>query len=269
MNNDQIFTIFKANCVDFPGNYEVTPGQALRIAAEIAKATSQAKDAEIALLRKALQFYAEGHHFVKHDPSAWDTVSGEPMNFEEDEANTATVEDGSIAKLTLEGRDLFVNEGLEEPETYRGGTLFRDLSAEDKEKVNLGILDPDERPASVRLPGAVATLVRAGHTQEEAASLIDATAEESVGSMCERLLAMQLQPCRDAAAMLESMNHKLDLVQQLGTAAEAVRRALGDTRVMIPEKPTKALLRPFYGCPPEELELAWAAMYQVAKVMPA
>lgn len=100
---------------------------------------------------KALQFYADGHHFVKHDASAWDAVSGEPMNFEEDEANTATVEDGSIAKLTLEGRDLFQNDELEEPETYRGGTLFRDLSAEDKEKVNLGIITPDEKPASVRL----------------------------------------------------------------------------------------------------------------------
>lgn len=52
-------------------------------------------------LRKALQFYADGNHFVRHDSSVWDTVSGEPANFYEDEANTATVEDGSIARAAL------------------------------------------------------------------------------------------------------------------------------------------------------------------------
>lgn len=50
----------------------------------------------------ALEFYAQQHHFVMHDGSAWDTVSGEPANFFEDESNTATVEDGSVAKLALE-----------------------------------------------------------------------------------------------------------------------------------------------------------------------
>jgi hypothetical protein len=39
-----------------------------------------------------------------HDSSAWDTVSGEPQNFYEDESNTATVEDGSVAKLALQGK---------------------------------------------------------------------------------------------------------------------------------------------------------------------
>jgi len=57
----------------------------------------------IAILREALQFYANGDHFTMHDPDAWDTVSGEPANFYEDESNTATVEDGSIAKLALAG----------------------------------------------------------------------------------------------------------------------------------------------------------------------
>jgi hypothetical protein len=44
------------------------------------------------------------HHakVVQRDPSAWDTVSSEPLNFQEDEACTATVEDGGIAKLALE-----------------------------------------------------------------------------------------------------------------------------------------------------------------------
>lgn len=52
-------------------------------------------------LREALQFYADGNHFTMHDANAWDTVSGEPANFYEDEANTATVEDGSAAKMAL------------------------------------------------------------------------------------------------------------------------------------------------------------------------
>ena len=57
-------------------------------------------------LRKALQFYADGHHFTKSDGDAWDTVSGEPQNYWCDEAGTATVEDGSIAKLALAGHPI-------------------------------------------------------------------------------------------------------------------------------------------------------------------
>jgi hypothetical protein len=60
--------------------------------------------AEIENLRKALQFYADGEHFIKSDDSAWDTVSGEPQNYWCDEAGTATVEDGSIARLALVGQ---------------------------------------------------------------------------------------------------------------------------------------------------------------------
>ena len=52
-------------------------------------------------LLKALTFYAEGNHFIQHDPEAWDTVIGEPQNFREDEANTATVEDGSVARAAI------------------------------------------------------------------------------------------------------------------------------------------------------------------------
>lgn len=54
-----------------------------------------------ARLLEALRFYAEGHHFVLHAPDSWDTVSGEPQNLLEDEANTATVEDGSIARAAI------------------------------------------------------------------------------------------------------------------------------------------------------------------------
>lgn len=56
---------------------------------------------QIAHFKKALRFYAEGNHFHRHQPDAWDTVSGEPPNFYEDDANTATVEDGSIAARCL------------------------------------------------------------------------------------------------------------------------------------------------------------------------
>lgn len=62
-------------------------------------------------LRQALKFYADGDHFIKHQPDAWDTVSGEPANFWEDESNTATVEDGSVAKAALEGVELQNEDG--------------------------------------------------------------------------------------------------------------------------------------------------------------
>ena len=52
-------------------------------------------------LLAALEFYAERNHFILHDANAWETVSGEPQNFQEDEANTATVEDGSVAKAAV------------------------------------------------------------------------------------------------------------------------------------------------------------------------
>lgn len=60
-------------------------------------------DAETANLRAALKWYADGMHFDKASPDAWDTVSGEPQNWWCDEAGTATVEDGSIAAMTLRG----------------------------------------------------------------------------------------------------------------------------------------------------------------------
>jgi hypothetical protein len=52
----------------------------------------------------ALQWYADGLHFDKASPDAWDTVSGEPQNWWCDEAGTATIEDGTIAKQTLAGK---------------------------------------------------------------------------------------------------------------------------------------------------------------------
>lgn len=59
--------------------------------------------AEVENLRKALQFYADKEHFTIADDGAWDTVSGEPQNYWCDEEGTATVEDGTIARLALAG----------------------------------------------------------------------------------------------------------------------------------------------------------------------
>ncbi|MBL1311226.1 MULTISPECIES: hypothetical protein [unclassified Pseudomonas] len=52
-------------------------------------------------LELALKFYADGDHLLLADPDAWDTCSGEPVNFLHDDAGTASVEDGSIAKVAL------------------------------------------------------------------------------------------------------------------------------------------------------------------------
>jgi len=77
-------------------------------AAEAATALSEARcaqlQAEIESLRAALKWYADGEHFTKADPDAWDTVSGEPQNWWCDEADTAMVEDGSLAGMVLAGK---------------------------------------------------------------------------------------------------------------------------------------------------------------------
>ncbi|MFL1558628.1 hypothetical protein [Pseudomonas sp. O11] len=52
-------------------------------------------------LEQALKFYADGDHLLLADPDVWDTCSGEPVNFLHDDAGTASVEDGSIAKAAL------------------------------------------------------------------------------------------------------------------------------------------------------------------------
>ena len=59
--------------------------------------------AERDALAKALTFYATQEHFILSDDNMWDTVSGEPPNWWCDGAGTATVEDGSIARLVLAG----------------------------------------------------------------------------------------------------------------------------------------------------------------------
>lgn len=57
--------------------------------------------ARLEALREALRFYAQREHFALSDANAWDTVSGEPQNYWCDDAGTATVEDGTIARAAL------------------------------------------------------------------------------------------------------------------------------------------------------------------------
>jgi hypothetical protein len=72
---------------------------------------------EVARLRAAngiargwLQYYADRAHFILNELEAWDTVTGEPENFQCDEAGTATIEDGSMARLALMQMDGFVTD---------------------------------------------------------------------------------------------------------------------------------------------------------------
>ena len=78
--------------------------------------------AEAENLRKALQFYADKEHFAIAEEGAWDTVSGEPQNYWCDEAGTAMVEDGSIAKMALAGQLInFSDEDESAPPTSAEG----------------------------------------------------------------------------------------------------------------------------------------------------
>jgi hypothetical protein len=97
---------------DLDACWSELPGYAWRRAvaaaptAGAATTREDAKDARITMLENALSYYADGHHLILAEPDAWDTVSGEPMNFLCDEAGTATVEDGTVAKLALAGDPL-------------------------------------------------------------------------------------------------------------------------------------------------------------------
>lgn len=62
--------------------------------------------AENERLRQALRFYGHRHHLTLSSPLAWDTISGEPLNYLCDEAGTATIEDGTVARMALLGKRL-------------------------------------------------------------------------------------------------------------------------------------------------------------------
>ncbi len=67
-------------------------------------------------LREALRFYADKCHFSISDEMAWDTVSGEPQNFWCDEAGTAMVEDGWVAREALRPHDEALAQSIAEAE---------------------------------------------------------------------------------------------------------------------------------------------------------
>jgi hypothetical protein len=71
--------------------------------AQVLRAANGMLAAENCYFRQALRFYAAGSHFIAHGDGGWDSVSGEPENFLENEEGTATIEDGTIAAMALRG----------------------------------------------------------------------------------------------------------------------------------------------------------------------
>ncbi len=72
--------------------------------------------AEIERLRVGLRFYARGQHLSLDDEEDFDTVSGEPENWLcSGVENSATmVEDGGVARFTLQGKLLQWHDGGED-----------------------------------------------------------------------------------------------------------------------------------------------------------
>ncbi|WP_216621292.1 DUF3850 domain-containing protein, partial [Cupriavidus necator] len=93
-----------------PALWSMTPAGEALLAAQPAADAPKVPEG----ILDALRFYANGSHFILSDGTAWDTVSGEPPNFWCDEAGTATVEDGSVAKLALQGK-FFTDQEYTEP----------------------------------------------------------------------------------------------------------------------------------------------------------
>ena len=86
---------------DVRGHYDL----AVRLTAErdALQQRLNSTDEEIDRLRSALDYYARKDHYHFEFPDGWDSVSGEPVNilWHEDHGY---VEDGSIAKKALEGK---------------------------------------------------------------------------------------------------------------------------------------------------------------------
>jgi len=100
----------------------------------------------------ALRYYASGDHFIINNTQLWDTVSGEPQNFWCDEAGSATVEDGRIAALTLQGNYIDWTEGGEyEPPKPLPGELDISVDATQSPSANtVGGPTPGAAPACER-----------------------------------------------------------------------------------------------------------------------
>jgi hypothetical protein len=60
-------------------------------------------------------------------------------------------------------------------------------------------------------------------------------------------------PLSDLALLLAKMIFRIKALEAQAAGVQ-----------LVPIKPTSALLRPFYGCLEDELELAWAAMIMIA-----
>lgn len=93
----------RANNGTYKDNRIAAKWAAWQAATEAAKATGPVDFPEgsaLKILRDALWFYADKEHFIQHQ-DVWESVSGEPENFLEDESHTATVEDGTVAKNAL------------------------------------------------------------------------------------------------------------------------------------------------------------------------
>ncbi|GEM_PF-624491 len=80
-------------------SWNVLPNGEHRLYTRLAQTEQQPEQSG---LIKALEYYANGNHLLLADPDAWDACSGEPLNFLHDDAGTASVEDGSIARVALE-----------------------------------------------------------------------------------------------------------------------------------------------------------------------
>lgn len=74
-------------------------------AAGVIEAMLAERQTEQSVLVEALKFYADSEHFILVNEDAWDTVSGEPLNFlHHDDGfgeSEGCVEDGSIARAAL------------------------------------------------------------------------------------------------------------------------------------------------------------------------
>jgi len=90
------------------------------------EASNEALKRERAMLVEALKFYAYGSHFIQHQ-EVWESVSGEPENFLEDENNTATVEDGSVAKQALSATEKQSQQWMAEETAKEKGALLDKL----------------------------------------------------------------------------------------------------------------------------------------------
>ncbi|OBY90491.1 hypothetical protein A6723_019465 [Pseudomonas sp. AU11447] len=106
--------------------------------------------------RKALEFYAKGDHLLLADPDAWDTCSGEPMNWLHDEAGTASVEDGSFAKQALAAAPA---QEVEKPDAFEVARHSKRLV----EQLRAKVAELEERQASRHIGG----IRQAGQVPEE------------------------------------------------------------------------------------------------------